>query len=156
MQALIEALTGEWSGHKALHLGNPNEPDHRCQSHLSAHPVAMGKFIELRYTWNYEQQNHEGLLLLGSTDSGEATAAWVDSWHQSGSVMSLKGQRTADKQFTLNGSFSVPGGPDWGWRIELDLGQQKDSELSIKMFNVSPEGEATLGVKMHYQQDPYN
>lgn len=152
MQTQNASLTGEWSGSKKLYLSGTAEPDNHCDSSLSVHAVAMGKFLELRYTWSYEQHTHEGLLLLASNpETREASAAWVDSWHQSTSIMNLKGSVDAKGAYSLTGSFSVPDSPDWGWRMEITPGD----ELSIRMFNVTPTGEGTLAVEMQYQQEPF-
>ncbi len=142
---------GNWQGKKHLFLSWLPNPEHISDSTFSARPVAQGKFLQCSYTWSHEGQSHEGELLLGIDDEhSTATGGWIDSWHQSKKVMFLDGIKEASGAVNILGSFEVPPGPDWGWRIVIQM--VSDEALEMKMFNISPEGEEELGVHAKYQK----
>lgn len=67
--------------------------------------------------------------------------SWLDSFHNNTAIMFCTGS-AADNGFSVLGSYPDPsGGPDWGWRTELQL-LDKD-HLVITAYNIHPEyGEA--------------
>ena len=48
--------------------------------------------------------------------------------------------------------FAGEGQPRWGWRTELD--DRAEGALRIRMFNVTPAGEESLGVAIDLARDP--
>ena len=111
----------------------------------------MGNFHQINYTWAYEGQPQAGLLLLGYNKELEAAMAiWLDSWHTSEQFMHFEGSVDESGKLNLNGSYSVASGPDWGWRITLQL-DDKGSFL-ITMYNVSPDGDELWAVKAEYER----
>lgn len=150
MLHLSERLCGEWSGTKNLYLSGQPEPDHQSESRLRVRPVAIGRGLELNYDWSHEGQPQAGAMLLVPA-AESANAGWVDSWHQSSSLMHLSGTVDQAGKISLLGSFSVGSGPDWGWRIELTpLG---DKGLRLQMFNINPASQqADLGVSIEYRR----
>jgi hypothetical protein len=142
----LRNLAGRWSGPNAVLL--PDEPPHASTSTLEITPIVGGKFVQLAYTWAFDGEPQEGVLIVGYEAAENAiTAVWLDSWHMGDRAMSLRGQ-AEDETIVLRGSYAVPEGPTWGWRIEL---QPDPNQLQITMYNVLPDGsDEMLGVDATY------
>ncbi|MBL8521210.1 MAG: DUF1579 family protein [Betaproteobacteria bacterium] len=150
----FSVLSGEWKGVKRLYLEGARGPEILCGMRLTLAAAARGCFDEFAYTWSFEGRPCEGVLLLGYDEPADlATAAWIDSWHQSARVMHLSGSRTNERTFSVRGAYAAPPGPDWGWRIDIGVPRIEAPDLlSIKMFNVSPEGGEELAVVMELER----
>jgi hypothetical protein len=112
---------------------------------------ARGQFLQFAYDWSHDGAGHEGVLLLGyDSEKGLATAAWVDSWHQSTRVMACTGSIDGNGTANLRGSYVAPPDADWGWRIVLT--PVSGSELTMVMYNISPDGKEDLAVRAEYKR----
>jgi hypothetical protein len=49
---------------------------------------------------------------------------------------------------SLNGSYSVPPGPDWIWMVEFV--PRLPGKFELRMDNISPEGRSHLAVQAEY------
>lgn len=106
--------------------------------------VTAAHFGTIAYTWSDADKAQDGLLLLGGTTAdGESKAVWVDSWHTGPAWMDLSGGVGEDGVLRLNGSYSAPTGPDWGWQIHIS-----PAEGRITMHNVVPGHEAYQVVEL--------
>jgi hypothetical protein len=151
LSSLQLRLLGSWSGESRLFTPWMPNPESASNSTLVVSPAAKGNFLSFAYTWSHEGVDHEGLLLVGNANKAEeATAAWIDSWHMSGSVMQCKGSVDEPGVILLRGSYAVPPGPDWGWRIEVR--SPSADELALLMFNISPEGGEDIAVQADYKR----
>jgi hypothetical protein len=144
----LEGLIGAWFGESQLFLESDT-----FTSKTSAHikQGIQGQFILVSYTWEFEGRSQEGLIIFNSRIGQAPTRAnWLDSWHMGSEIMHCLGIRDKEGSVALLGSYSVASSPNWGWRIELRLSGSDDLEL--RMFNISPEGDETLGVLAQYQR----
>ena len=142
-------LSGEWKGTKRLYLNGESGPEKSSASRLTIAKAARETFLLLDYTWKYEGDRHEGVLLLGYDEKqNSATAAWGDSWHMRNKVMQCTGTVDANGAFSVRGSYEAPPDADWGWRIALTL-RTVDS-LGIVMHNISPDGMEDLAVRAEF------
>ncbi len=146
----LAGLTGHWLGTSQLWL-SPDDPARESESTLVVAPAAQDRFLTFRYTWSDEGAPQDGLLLL-SQDGDAVDAAWIDSWHMANKIMSLNGAVDAAGGVMLHGSYAAPPGPDWGWRIELT--STPDDTCELRMYNVTPDGEAFLAVEAVYMRVP--
>ncbi len=137
---MFEQCAGSWVGANRLYFEGADGPMLESPSHLTV-AIVIGGFLQLSYDWIYEGNPKQGLILIGD-DSGKATAAWVDSFHASKQVMGCVGAAEANV-VNVKGSYTVAEGPDWGWRIHLEL---RGAELRLTMFNISPDGQEFLAV----------
>ncbi|MBC8075823.1 MAG: DUF1579 family protein [Chloroflexales bacterium] len=140
----LRALVGAWTGTSRLIM--PGEPTRDSQSNLSVGLAARDKFITITYTWNFDGEPQEGVLLLGQ-DQNSIDGVWIDSWHMGDKLMALRGQAETSGAIILRGSYKIEGYPDWGWRTDLE---PADGTFRVVMYNVSPEGEEMLGVEATY------
>ncbi len=163
---LIELFTpfaGAWTGNNRLWM----MPDSAAEESAATATISFsgqGKFAELRYTWATEGDPEDGLIVLRELRGG-VQAVWGDSWHtpdgfylwngnlQDGMVSDRAGLQTERGALTgglisIRGSYPAPTGPDWGWRIELDLRQ--GDRLQMRMVNITPDGQEMLAVQAVY------
>jgi hypothetical protein len=140
------SLHGSWDGNNRLHLPWLPTPTLDSSGTAEVSPRIAGQFLEIAYTWSYEGEAHEGLLILSGDKKTDAVSAfWSDSWHMAHKVMICEGSVKDDGRIDLKGHYKVPDHPDWGWRTELI--PNADS-LIYNMYNVSPENEESIAVEM--------
>jgi len=148
----LALLPGDWTGHNHLYL--PEEPVRHSAAAAVIDTAVSRKFLQITYTWHFDDLVQEGLLLLSQVDQERHfSASWADSWHMNDELMALSGSGGDDNRVTLRGSYTVPGYPAWGWRIDL-LPAARD-QLLLTMHNVTPEGEELLAVEMTLQRRGY-
>ena len=141
-------LTGKWQGQNSLWL-SPENPAQESATTLSIAPAVNRKFIEIKYSWAYEDKPQEGFLILGyETERQLATAVWADSWHMGEKFMHCQGIIKENGCVNVRGHYQAPTGPDWGWRIVIEPGNE--ITLNLIMYNISPAGEEELAVKAVY------
>jgi hypothetical protein len=140
------ACAGAWQGPSTLQDPMSNLADESAST-ATVTPVLGGRFVRIDYTWSYGGNGQEGSLLVGlQKKAGTATAHWIDSFHNGEKVMACTGAASEDGSITVRGSYSVPGHPDWGWRIDITPGET----LRIVHHNVWPEGKEDLAVESTY------
>ena len=145
----LKNSAGSFVGKSTLHMPWMPEGQRQETSESKLHMEfdREAAFATITYTWSYQGKEKEGLILIaGNEDGSDVTMGWSDSWHQSGGVLHLHGS-VKDESVNCKGSYSVPGHPDWGWRIEFKPGK---NSLAMKMFNISPEGEEGIAVDAEY------
>lgn len=142
----LQPLIGEWKGNNRLHV--PWMPEPMLDSDATAAITSRigGQFLEIAYTWSYEGEPREGLLLLTRDKKSNAVSAfWSDSWHMAHQVMTCEGAEDENGSIDIKGFYKVPDHPDWGWRTELI---PNGDSLIYNMYNVSPENEESIAVEM--------
>ncbi|MEM7061861.1 MAG: hypothetical protein AAF572_01700 [Cyanobacteria bacterium P01_B01_bin.77] len=128
----------QWKGKAELWL-DPNGNEANVSECILAFESRV-----LTYSWAYEGETKTGSFIFD--DDG---ATWTDSWHQPEPV---RCQNLSDAWglFTVEYSYSVPSGPDWGWRSKLS--QRPDGSLVLQMTNIAPWGEEGRAVRMISQR----
>ncbi len=147
VRELMKGMHGEWAGMSELHMA-PGTPMHESDSRLRVGPVALGQFVALDYSWDYEGRQ-EGWLLLGGAEGG-VQALWVDSFHTAQKMMLFEGTVNGEGVVSVLGSYTFEGSPPWGWRIEIAAGE--GDGLNLTMYNITPEGVDYLAVKCEYKR----
>ena len=146
---VFEKITGFWEGEQRLWL-SPNQPEQVSHTTATIGLEARGQIVAIHYQWIFEKKPQEGLLLLGQSDKPNGVhTVWVDSWHMQDRIMNCEGFELPDCGISVQGFYSVPAGPEWGWRIVV-VPEDKDS-LDLIMYNVTPEGEEELAVEAHFR-----
>lgn len=144
--ALLAPLAGKWNGKSRMWL-SPGEEAEESGGTAGLSFSAQGKVAELRYTWSIDGDPEDGLLLLRALRGG-IQAVWSDSWHTPDGFMLCSGSVDSQGVIRLCGAYPQPPGPDWSWRIEIDLRQ--GSALRLIMYCITPEGEETRAVQADY------
>jgi len=130
-------LAGNWTGTSKLWL----EPDKLAGEAPVVGTIQIildGRFALFLYQSSIEGEAQHGMFTFGyNTLLDRYEASWVDSFHNNTAVMFCTGT-SKDNGFSVLGSYPDPsGGPDWGWRTEVEF---TGSELTIAAFNIMPEG----------------
>jgi hypothetical protein len=144
-------FSGSWRG--VNRLNDPNTSQWvESESTAVVTPVLSGRFVRVDYTWLYEGKPQEGSLLLGyDSNSHQSTAHWIDSWHMGELMMALQGSQESTGFIDVRGTYSAPPSPDWGWRINIKI--DNSAQLSILMFNISPDGQEYPAVEINYDRE---
>ncbi len=137
----LSQLVGGWSG-KTLTWPEPEGIPVEASTQGSIQLVLDGRFALYLYQTAAEGQPQHGLYTLGyNTTLDRWEASWIDSFHNNTAIMFCIGQPKGNGFFVL-GSYPDPtGGPDWGWRTEINLIDPQ--HLLIAAYNISPEGTET-------------
>jgi hypothetical protein len=131
-------LAGSWTGISKLWL----EPEKLADESSVVGTIQLlleGRYALYLYQGSIEGEPQHGMFTFGYNITLEQfEASWVDSFHTGTGIMFCVG---AEKEngFSVTGSYPDPtGGPDWGWRTEVELINDK---LTITAYNISPEGQ---------------
>lgn len=144
----LTELQGEWRGTNRLWL-SPDDPAQESESSAEINFAAGERFAHFRYTWAYLGKPQEGLLLIGQDPkSAVVSGVWIDSWHMGDKIMLCEGMADTDGKTWVSGSYKAPPGPDWGWKITIEI--QKDDRFRTLMHNISPDGVEMLAVETAY------
>jgi Protein of unknown function (DUF1579) len=132
-------LVGGWAGKTRIWLEPEGVPT-ESQMQGSIQLILGGRFAIFLYQSAIEGEPQQGMFTFGyntSLDSFEAS--WVDSFHNHTTIMFCVGD-AIENGFSVLGSYPDPsGGPDWGWRTDVQL--LDPDHLVITAYNVSPEGD---------------
>ncbi len=104
--------------------------------------VLDGRFALFLYQTSVEGETQHGMFTFGyNTTLEQYETTWVDSWHNNTGIMFCVGS-AHENGFQVLGRYPDPtGGPDWGWRTEVELVDA--DHLTITAYNIHPElGEA--------------
>ena len=133
----LAQLAGNWRGTSKLWL----EPDTLANEAPIVGTIQVildGRFALFLYQSTIEGETQHGMFTFGyNTQLNQYETSWVDSFHTNTSIMFCTGNEKENGFFVL-GSYPDPtGGPDWGWRTEVEF---NGVELIITAFNILPEG----------------
>lgn len=144
----LNGAVGSWRGSSKLWF-TPADPALESETTAEVGTAGNGKFLTLRYDWTYKDKRQEGFLLIGDDPSaGRCDAVLVDSFHNSHRAMPLTAALVGDGPVSVLGAYSAPPGPDWGWRVTLEL--PAEDQFILRMFNITPDGTEALAVEASY------
>lgn len=148
--ASLSGLIGKWQGTNHLWL-SPDEPVRKSESAAKIKTSAQEQFSEILYSWAYEGQPQEGRLIVGqATGQKVVQAVWFDTWHMREQFMVCEGSAGDDGSMSVQGAYSAPPGPDWGWQIMIEPTGQ--DAFRFLMYNITPEGKKMLAVEVAYSR----
>ena len=147
----LHALVGEWKGTNRLHTTWMPVKLHESDSTASVRSKMNGQFLTVEYTWVYDGEPHEGMLILGCDSRSDAVqAVWTDSWHSKDTLMLCNGTIDSDAKVSVFGTYAtMPGEPDWGWRTEIS---PAEDGFRYAMYNVTPDGEEEIAVETDFRR----
>lgn len=142
----LARLAGEWKGRARTWL-DPAQPALEAPWEGRIGLILGERFARFEYASSMADAPFAGELVL-AFESGERVwrTTWIDSFH-TGSAILVSSGAASEGPISVRGSwFAGADQPLWGWRTELDDGV--DGELTIRMYNVTPEGKEALGVEV--------
>lgn len=133
----LSQLTGNWKGISKLWM----EPDKLASESPIVGTIQLildGRYALFLYQSSIEGEAQHGMFTFGyNTQLDRYETSWVDSFHTNTSIMFCTGHEK-DNGFSVLGNYPDPtGGPDWGWRTDVEL---REDELIITAYNIMPEG----------------
>jgi hypothetical protein len=144
----LSDLVGTWKGTNRLHAPWLPEKLKESESTATVSSKMNGQFLSVEYTWSFEGDPQEGLLIIGCDPKSDAVqAVWTDSWHSKDVLMLCNGNVAADGAISVTGHYAVPEHPDWGWRTEII---PNADGFRYAMHNVSPEGVEEIAVETDF------
>lgn len=141
----LAQLVGGWTGTTRTWL-DPDAAPVESQTQGSIQLILEGRFIIYLYQSSVDGEPQHGMFTFGyNTTLDQYEGSWLDSFHNNTAIMSCVGQPAA-RGFSVLGSYPSPdGGPDWGWRTEVEL--LDPDHLTITAYNIHPEGGEAIAVK---------
>lgn len=141
----LAQLAGGWAGRTRTWLepeGVPNES--RTQGSIQV--ILEGRFVIYLYQSSVDGETQHGMFIFGyDTTLDQYEASWVDSFHNNTAIMFCTG-KPQENGFSVLGNYPDPdGGPDWGWRTEVE--SIDHDHLSLTAYNISPEGTETKAIE---------
>lgn len=147
----LARMTGRWAG-TAKTYADPSNPE-AAESAPWEGTIEMllgGRFLRFAYVSHAFGQPIAGELTL-AYEKGDRVfrMSWIDSMHTGGAILvsvsaPIPEGADAGAISALGSYFAAEGVPHWGWRTELD--DQTAGALRIRMFNIEPGSEPTIGV----------
>ena len=137
----LSQLAGGWAGTSKL-WGEPDTLTSEAPLVGNIQLILDGRFALFLYQSASAGEPQHGMFTFGyNTTLDRYEASWVDSFNNNTAIMFCRGNAT-DHGFSVLGSYPDPtGGPDWGWRTEVEL--LDNDHLMITAYNIHPElGEA--------------
>lgn len=145
----LKQLTGQWKGHSSLWF-RPDTPATECETTATLGTVAGGQLVTVDYTWSYAGAPHDGHMVVSVDETEGVHMAWCDSFHMSTKLMDLQGAAVRGPVVAAVGTYSLPEGEPWGWRIEIEA---QAAGFQLRMFNILPAsmgGLEALAVQSDY------
>ena len=146
---LLAPLAGAWVGINRLWF-LPTDPPFESATTLALEPVAQGVVTLIRYTWSHDGAPQAGVILVphAATTPEQDALTWIDSFHTGGTFTHFRGGLTDGGGLSVLGAYAAPEGPPWGWRITLE--PDEGEAITLRMYNITPEGEEMLAVEAGY------
>jgi hypothetical protein len=147
-------LVGTWKGANRLYVPWLPEKIRESESVATVRSKMNGQFLSIEYSWSFDNDLQEGLLILGCDPKSDAVqAVWTDSWHSKNVLMVCNGKVANDGSISVFGQYSVPDNPQWGWRTDIIPGEEN---FRYVMYNVTPEGGEELAVETDFTRASSN
>jgi hypothetical protein len=133
----LARLIGEWTGTTGTRFFSKDDFE-RCEVKARMRWVANGTSVLYEYDGTFNGQPAEGAAFFGfDPESGEGSAAWVDSFHASGAPMLSKGHAAPGELLNVTATYGDPAEP---WRWQTVITEQGPDAITIQAYNIIPRG----------------
>ena len=146
-------MVGRWTG-TAKTYADPSNPElaEVAPWDGTIEMLLGGRFLRFAYVSRAMGQPIAGELTI-AYEKGDRLfrISWIDSLHTGAAILVSESKPVPESSVAatisaLGTYFAGEGQPRWGWRTELD--DQTDGVLRIRMFNIQPGEEETIGAEI--------
>lgn len=150
LHARLARMAGSWEGPFRIWFEPGKLADESVQRG-TIRSLLGGRILLHEYAGSCTGEAFEGVAMIGChLDEQRFECAWAEDFGTGTSIMYSTGT-PGDPRFAVLGSYGDgQGGPRWGWRTELE--QVDDDHLTIRMYNITPEGQEALAVETCYRR----
>ncbi|MEA2746195.1 MAG: hypothetical protein QOI41_338 [Myxococcales bacterium] len=153
VHARLARMAGRWTGTAKTYA----DPSNREAAEVAPWDGTIemllgGRFLRFAYVSRAMGEPIAGELTL-AYEKGDRLfrMSWIDSLHTGGAILVSESKPVPEggavATISALGTFFVgEGQPRWGWRTELD--DQTDGALRVRMFNIKPDGDESIGVEI--------
>jgi hypothetical protein len=157
VHARLARLAGRWKG-TARTYADPSNPEAAevAPWEGTIEMLLGGRFLRFAYVSRAMGQPIAGELTV-AYEKGDRLfrMSWIDSLHTSPAILVSESKPVPEGAVAtisaLGTYFAGEGQPRWGWRTELD--DQTDGALRIRMLNIMPDGDESLGVDIELTRE---
>jgi hypothetical protein len=145
----LHRLCGPWSG-QARTCFSPGEPWLEAPWSGRIEPLLGGRFVRFSYQSSLQGEPLAGEMLIAWESSERLwRTSWIDSFHTGTAILVSEGP-PATGAITVKGTYFAGVPQKWGWRTEID--DAVEGSLSIRMYNITPDGQEMLGVEIKLER----
>lgn len=137
----LAPLVGRWRGTWRTWV-EPEELHDASAIDLEVVAILGGRDLHLAYASSNAGDPVEGKALIGSAQGGGAVMAWTDTWHTSGLLLTLTGERLPVGVRVATEFLAE--GQTWTWSMEIT---REGAALALRCWNEGPDVPRYLGVE---------
>lgn len=138
----MDSREGAWEGEALTWLDPSKEPERGLYIGVFT-PVLGGRYMEHRYESAVGETLHTGIEIWFWDPSQKPVCCWADTFHTPNDIMRFVGD---GPDLEVLGSYSVPGGPEWGWSIRHEV---SNGALVMKHSNIMPDGKRFPAIEIN-------
>ena len=128
----------------------PTDAFEPCEVKATMRWVANGTFVLYEYDGRFNGQEAQGAAFFGiDPDSGEGSAAWIDSFHASAAPMLSKGLAEPGELLNVATTYGDPAEP-WGWQTVIS--EQGPDAITILAYNIPYGRERYVAIETKLQR----
>jgi hypothetical protein len=143
-RALLTAAIGSWHGTYQLWL-EPEVLYSESEVEGTVSGLVGDRFVTHEYSYEVLGEPQTGHMLLAAHDADTLQGAWIDSWHNSETILFCAPAGGA----AVVGEY---GPPDQIWRWRTELAMPSPDELIVTAWNITPDGAEAKATESRYQR----
>lgn len=150
-QQLLRSLVGRWKGTCKTWTAGKLIDESAVEGEFR--PLLGGKLVRHTYEGSMREKPRSGEeTFVYNAAEKRFEVAWFDEFHMNYAILFSTGKPT-ERGFSVLGSYRMaPGQKPWGWRTDYEFNGA--DRLTIRAFNVTPDGRDEPAVELVYERMP--